>query len=461
MGDSLRPLIERIRKLGPADVDSAQRFIDGWNQFKLRFVPGFPEDKLWVNFVANHPERARLLGVTVNPRQHWPFVTLRCPSPCPLCDRPEKDAQRIREEVERVEVREREEQARALAAARRQEDERALREAEVLQEREKLTAEHGRRFDHLEKVSETKKGFRKKEERKQTENYEQFQKEVDRNPRLGEAVLRTQKFLAGWGPSLDKHEGIPEGKLWLAYVANDPRGAIGIGAAVSLAEHLPQVVNGCLTPCRICDESQPLEVRKERWAKTQQLLEQAARAREKREQEAAAEAAKVQAEVAKKKRERKAEARARRRAEREAARSEEEAGEWVRPAWLEEEIRSYNEWYTTHKERSEEEWDAIYAELTDPNRSIDALALGNQGGSCRWKLGDSGLRGIKRSCVPGSRARKSLGAEARKGLRLGRWFSRWGVVSSPRGGGKTLLGKWRQPGESMGSSGSRERRERA
>jgi hypothetical protein len=103
MGDEFRQLIKRIRGLGPREVQCAQEFKDGRNRFKVRFPPGFPEDKLWVNFVANHPEWAGLLGVTVNPKHHWPFVRLRCPSPCPLCDRPEKDEQKIREAVEREE----------------------------------------------------------------------------------------------------------------------------------------------------------------------------------------------------------------------------------------------------------------------------------------------------------------------------------------------------------------------
>jgi hypothetical protein len=132
MGDDFRQLIQRIRGLGPREVQCAQEFIDGWNRFEVRFPPGFPKDKLWVNFVANHPEWAGLLGVTVNPRHHWPFAHLRCPSPCPLCDRPEKDEQRIREAVEREEK----EQAGAQAAARQRQEEQALREAQELLRRD-------------------------------------------------------------------------------------------------------------------------------------------------------------------------------------------------------------------------------------------------------------------------------------------------------------------------------------
>jgi hypothetical protein len=132
MGDDLKELIQRVKRLSPSEVENAQAFIDGWNRFKVRFPQGFPEDKLWVNIVANHPDWARLLGVTVNSRHHWPFVQLRCPSPCPLCNRPERDEQRIREAVEREE----EERARA-------QKEQALREVQDLQRRERLTEAQG------------------------------------------------------------------------------------------------------------------------------------------------------------------------------------------------------------------------------------------------------------------------------------------------------------------------------
>ncbi|GAQ91734.1 hypothetical protein KFL_008410050 [Klebsormidium nitens] len=340
-------LVQRIRGLKPSEVENAQGFIDGWNRFKLRFPRGFPEDKLWVNFVANHPERAKLLGVTVNPRQHWPFVQLRCPSPCPLCHRPERDEQRIREAVERAEAEEREERARKQLSARQQQEERALREAEELRRRDELTAVHGRRFEQREEALETKKEFRKKEEKRLAEVQEQFAKDVERNPRLAELLEATQRFVARWGPYVDGHSGVPEAKLWLAYVANDPRGASGFGAKVSLAEHLPQVVNGCLTACRLCDQVQSLETRQQVWNQTQQLVEQAARAKELRERAVAAEAARVQAESAKKKRERKAEAKARRIAE-QGTGSKEKEGEEARPAWLEEELRGYCEWHSVH-----------------------------------------------------------------------------------------------------------------
>jgi hypothetical protein len=47
------------------------------------------------------------------------------------------------------------------------------------------------------------------------------------------------------------------------------------------------VVNGCLTPCCLCDKLQPLETRKGVWDRTQQLLEQATKAREQWERAAA------------------------------------------------------------------------------------------------------------------------------------------------------------------------------
>jgi hypothetical protein len=304
MGDEFRQLLQQIRGLGPREVQCPQEFIDGWNRFNVRFPPGFPEDRLWVNFVANHREWAGLLGVTVNPRHHWPFARLRCPSPCPLCDRPEKDEQGIREAVEREEK-----------EARQRQEEQALREAQELLRRDQQTEEYGRRFQQREEALASKKQLRKKEKKANDETHEQFRKEAEKNPRLNKLLAYAYEFLAGWPKYIDEHKGVPEAKLWLAYVANNPVGAAGFGAEVKIEEHLPQVVNGCLTPCCLCDKVQPLETRKSVWDRTQQLLEQATKAREQRERAAAAEAAKAQAEAAQRRRERKAEAREKRRAE--------------------------------------------------------------------------------------------------------------------------------------------------
>jgi hypothetical protein len=144
----------------------------------------------------------------------------------------------------------------------------------------------------------SKKQLRKKDKKANNEAHEQFKKEAEKNPRLNKLLAHAYEFSAGWPKYIDEHKGVPEAKLWLAYVANNPAGAAGFGAEVKTEEHFPQVVNGCLTPCRLCDQVQPLETRKRVWNTTQQLLEQATKAREQREQAAAAEAAKAQAEVA-------------------------------------------------------------------------------------------------------------------------------------------------------------------
>jgi hypothetical protein len=137
---------------------------------------------------------------------------------------------------------------------------------------------------------------------------------VEKNPRVGELLEHTRKFIADWPRYLDEHRGVPEAKLWITFVANNPVGALGFNQTVDPADHLPAVLNGCLTPCRLCDKVQPLKTRQSVWARTQQLWKQAERARDQSEQEAAAEAAKAQAEVAQGKRERRAEARRKRRA---------------------------------------------------------------------------------------------------------------------------------------------------
>jgi hypothetical protein len=171
MGDEFRQLLQRIRGLGPREVQCAHEFIDGWNRFKVRFPPGFPEDKLWVNFVATHPEWAGLLGVTVSPRHHWPFARLRCPSPCALCDRPEKDEQGIQEAVEREEK-----------EARQRQEEQTLTEAQELLRRDQQTEEYGRRFQQREEALASKKQLWKKEKKANNKTHEQFRKEAGEEP---------------------------------------------------------------------------------------------------------------------------------------------------------------------------------------------------------------------------------------------------------------------------------------
>jgi hypothetical protein len=195
----------------------------------------------------------------------------------------------------------------------REKDEHALREAQELHQ--------GRLFEQQERALEGKKKFRRKEKKRISEMQGQFKKEVEQNPRLGKLLKHTQKFLAGWPLYVEEHKGVPDSKLWVAYVADDSTGAACYGAAVDPAEHLPQMVNGSSTPCRLCDQIQPLEARRSVWARIQQLWEQAKRARDQEEQAAAAKAAKAKAQAVREKRRRKAEAWKKRRAE-EAARPE-------------------------------------------------------------------------------------------------------------------------------------------
>jgi hypothetical protein len=101
---------------------------------------------------------------------------------------------------------------------------------------------------------------------------------VEQNPRVEELLEHTRTFAAGWPLYAEEHQRVPEAKLWLAYVANNPTRAAAFGAAVDPAEHLPRVLNGCLTPCRLCDQVQ--QARQSVWARTQQLWEQAERAKD-------------------------------------------------------------------------------------------------------------------------------------------------------------------------------------
>lgn len=359
MGEELKRLLERIRGFSPAEVAAVRGFLAGWSEFKSCFQPGFPEDKLWVNFVANHEEWVRPLGVTVNPRHHWPFVQLRCPSGCLRCDRPASEEQQIREAVEREEA----ERARA-------QEERALKEVEELQRRDRLTEALGRQSEQKDEAVKSKRQLRKKEEKRIAEAEEQFRKQVEKNPRLGEVLDRTQRFVEGWPRYVDEHPGVPEAKLWLAYIANDPRGAAGFGAAVNPAEHLPRVVNGCLTPCRLCDEVEPLEARRRVWARTQQLVEEANRAREQREREAAEEAARAREEAAARKRQRKKEARRRRKEEAELALVTPEAGAGEQAA---ESTRWVRELFAGREEELRRLVERVEARESAPHRSIDDL----------------------------------------------------------------------------------------
>jgi hypothetical protein len=46
---------------------------------------GFPERHFWHVHVANHPEGAALLGVTVDPLEHRPYMETTCLAPCVIC----------------------------------------------------------------------------------------------------------------------------------------------------------------------------------------------------------------------------------------------------------------------------------------------------------------------------------------------------------------------------------------
>jgi hypothetical protein len=80
------------------------------------------------------------------------------------------------------------------------------------------------------------------------ETLEQFKKEAEKNSRLNKLLAHAYEFSSGLPKYIDEHKGVPEAKLWLAYVANNPVGAAGFGAEVKTEEHLPRVVYGCFTP---------------------------------------------------------------------------------------------------------------------------------------------------------------------------------------------------------------------
>jgi hypothetical protein len=196
----------------------------------------------------------------------------------------------------------------------REREERSLREVQELQRRVQLKKKLERQFNQQEEALGSKRQLRKKEE-KVAKVREQWEKGVEKNPRLGKLLEHARKFIDGWLRYTEVHKGVPEAKLWLAYAANDSIGTKCYGAIVDPTKHLPQVVNGCLTPCRLCDQVQPLETRRSVWSKTQQLWEQAKKARVEKERTAATEAAEARAAVAQKRQDRKVEVRERRKAE--------------------------------------------------------------------------------------------------------------------------------------------------
>jgi hypothetical protein len=182
----------------------------------------------------------------------------------------------------------------------RERKERSLREVQELERSDQLKRELERRFDQQEEALGSKRQLRKKEEKRVAEVREQWGKEVEKNPRLGKLLEHVRGFIDGWLGYMEMHKGVPEAKLWPAYTANDSIGAKCYGTTVDPAEHLPQEVNGCLTPCRLCDQVQPLETWRSAWSKAQQLWKQAKKKRAERERTAATEAAEARVAVAQK-----------------------------------------------------------------------------------------------------------------------------------------------------------------
>jgi hypothetical protein len=371
MGELQEQLEERLRCLDPVSFKVARDFIEGWKALIGEWQDaGFPKGHFWHAHVANHPEGAALLGVTVDPLEHRPYTEIACLAPCVICDMESAREEESREQPlqgqsssdgggceelsqgsvghhgegggppkggngeasaeERQRVRDKGKAKVQVSWCRwwldkaksseckkeeREREERSLREFEELQRRDQLKKKLEHRFDQQEEALGSKRQLRKKEEKKVAGIREQWRKEVEKNPRLGKLLEHVRGFINGWLRYIEVHKGVPEAKLWLAYAANDPIGAECYGATVDPAEHLPQVVKGCLTPCRLCDQVQPLETRMSVWFKTQQLWKQAKKNKAERERTAATEAAEAKATVAQKRQDRKAEARERRKTE--------------------------------------------------------------------------------------------------------------------------------------------------
>jgi hypothetical protein len=349
----------------------ARDFIEGWKALIGEWQDtGFPEGHFWHAHVANHPEGAALLGVTVDPLEHRPYTEIACFAPYVICDKESAREEEPREQPlqsqsssdgegcgelsqgsvghhseggvpsksgdgeasaeERQRVRDKGKAKvqdswcrgwldKAESSRRKKEErereERSLRAVQELQRRDQLKKELERRFDKQEEALGSKRQLRKREEKRVAEVREQWGKEVEKNPRLGKLLEHVRGFIDGWLRYIEVHKGVLEAKLWLAYAANDPIGAECYGATVDPAEHLPQVVNGCLNPCRLCNQVWPLETWRSAWSKVQQLWKQAKKDRAKRERTAATKAAEARAAVAQKRQDRKADARERRKAE--------------------------------------------------------------------------------------------------------------------------------------------------
>jgi hypothetical protein len=66
----------------------ARDFIEGWKTLIDEWQDaGFPEGHFWLAHVANHPEGAALLGVTVDPLEHRPYMEIAYLAPCVICDK--------------------------------------------------------------------------------------------------------------------------------------------------------------------------------------------------------------------------------------------------------------------------------------------------------------------------------------------------------------------------------------
>lgn len=52
--------MDRLGQLDPKSLEAARDFIRRWNELKSGDWGWIPEEKLWVNFVANNQEQAAL-----------------------------------------------------------------------------------------------------------------------------------------------------------------------------------------------------------------------------------------------------------------------------------------------------------------------------------------------------------------------------------------------------------------
>ncbi|GAQ87149.1 hypothetical protein KFL_003340130 [Klebsormidium nitens] len=323
MGDVLQRCAERLRRLDLASLEVAQDFIRRWNEFRWDDeISWLPEEKLWVNFVANNQAEAALF---------------------------EAEACRKKKEQEKAQ-REEEETRRRI-----------LEESEELKRRGNWWAKEAAKHEELSKL----RRHRVKQEKEVIELRNSLQREVDRDPKVVEVLGEVQDFLQEWHRLEEKHPDVPRDKLWASHVANNPTGAAGVGRKVVLEEHLPHLVNGCLTRCRICDQHKPLAERVSQWESSQKLVRDHLEAQEQQERERAAAKRQAKTEARQERRARiekqVAEARAAQRAQETGKAKEEEPEDPVLA-----ELRELDRRLQAYREEQA-------AKEADPNRSIDEL----------------------------------------------------------------------------------------